>query len=721
MTDVSQGPYDEDGDARPVSLIGARIPASTPRPASTTRGTPPTEPIPTPRSATAAGAGAGADTANGRMAGRRRRRFRGGPTDDSPASVDDPRQAETFLLQDETAQTQKATEPTPAEVTDAPGGIGPAIPEQTADRERVAPQAEATAVPPVALPPPTTVTPTAPTVVARPSAEPNSSPPPADPDAAEGLPTAVRRGSQRRRDRDFSAAPEARIPGPLSGRRGRDKPRRPNGTTTDAQALAMDTAGSGAAESDEPIGPPGQHVDEAAGPLAALAGQKPSTGSTAEQTRLPAVPAPRASQDLWPWQEPWADVTALEPWEEIPVRESLADRAAAPLAGSWRVAIASLTGGSGRTTVTAMIGLTLAGIRGEPVLAVDLCDDLEHTATPMGLAPDSTSGMSLADRVGAYPSATVSDLVADAISYRARRGGATRPVSELRWLINGGADGTYLSGDAAGLDVLPACRPSEPAAPAAPRSGKARVTTSAPTDQVAAPPPALVPAGMPGPLTPQVLASAFATLGVAYPLVLVDTPLDWNSPLASITLGDARVIVLVVPALPGDLTEAAASLRASGGLRADHGGPPPAVIVAAVSVRRGRWSPQTRSAAAKLARRVDAIVRIPYDARLDDTVTDVAPARPGNSPSRRDNAGRGQRNSVPIPFFRLRWRSRRAFLRLAATVVDACRDQDDIGVNNDEIGDTATAATSVTHDRIAAPGVSSDDLRADLAPGREQQ
>ncbi len=429
----------------------------------------------------------------------------------------------------------------------------------------------------------------------------------------------------------------------------------------------------------------------------------------------------RRSQELWPWQEPWDDVAALEPWEEIPIRESLADRAAAPLQGSWRVAVTGLAGGSGRTTVTAMIGMTLAGVRAEPVVAVDLSGDLERTADATDHGMDTAFGIPLAERAGACPSATVSDLVADAISYRARRGGAARPVGELRWLINGGTDGAYPSEDCAGLDVLPGCRPSEPVVPATPPSGRPRAGAPGPAGHTATGPPALVPAGVPGPLTPQVLASAFSTLESAYPLVLVDAPLDPTSPLASVTLGGAGVVVLVVPALPGDLAEAAAALRGSGGPRTHPGGPPPTVIVAAISVRRGRWSPQTRSAAAKLARRVDAMVRIPYDARLDDTVTEAARTRPGNSAKRGDNAGRGQRNAVPIPFSRLRWRSRRAFLRLAATVVDACREPDDIGVDNNETDDTTAVHSHAVHDRSSVPGVSSDDLRADLNPGREQQ
>ncbi|WP_420848623.1 MinD/ParA family ATP-binding protein, partial [Protofrankia coriariae] len=421
---------------------------------------------------------------------------------------------------------------------------------------------------------------------------------------------------------------------------------------------------------------------------------------------LPAIRGPRGGRELWPWQEPWDDATELAPWEEIPIRESLADRVAAPLEGSRRIAVTSLIGGSGRTTVTAMLGMTLAGIRAEPVVALDISGDLERVTATGDSDAEVEFGASLAERVGVRPSVTLSDLVADAISYRARRGGTPRPPREIRWLIGGDAVGAATPAQAtAGFDVLPAYRPTDAPQPAG-RATPGETAAPAPGSAVAAPasdtgtqPAPLVAAGIPGPPTPQVLAAGLRTLEQTYPLVLVDTPLDWDSKFASITLGDADVILLVVPALPSDLAETSAAIRGAAALRAHSTGPRPAVIVAAVSVRRGRWSPQTRSAAAKLARRVDALVRIPYDTRLDDELPDhahgAARHRPGSLPGGRP----------PIVFSRVRWRSRRAFLRLAATVIDACDDPDSAEPERNESDNTTIATAAASEDRGLIPGV----------------
>ncbi len=381
-----------------------------------------------------------------------------------------------------------------------------------------------------------------------------------------------------------------------------------------------------------------------------------------------------------------------------------------------------------------MIGLTLAGVRDEPVVALDMAGDLEREQAADDTGPETEFGALLADRVGANPSTTVSELVADAVSYRARRGGKSRSVSEIRRLINSGSGNDSTGGGAAaGLDVLPAHRlPRLPgAAPTAVGPTRSGIDTLA-----------LVPAAMAGPLTPQVLAAAFGVVEQAYPLVLVDAPLDWEAPMASVAVKDADVIVLVVPALPGDLAEASATMRGSGGFPGRRADLSPMVIVAVMSVRRGRWSPQTRSAAAKLARRVDAMVRIPYDARLDDTLMDRA--RPDQGPvtgrthgagrihgaGRTHGAGRGGNvdrehdDHTRIPFSRLKWRTRRAFLRLAAIIVDGCVDLGGTDPGNGESNGTSVAKAPTSHDRVSTPGVLSDDLRADLAPGapgREQR
>jgi hypothetical protein len=134
----------------------------------------------------------------------------------------------------------------------------------------------------------------------------------------------------------------------------------------------------------------------------------------------------------------------------------------------------------------------------------------------------------------------------------------------------------------------------------------------------------------------------------------------------------------------------------------------PAIIAAVVSPRRGRPSPRTRTAAARLARQVDEVVRIPYDPRLD--------------PSRR----------TPVRIPRLRWATRRSYLRLAAATVDALVSLADAETEATHGGEGAPAgegsdraiptATEVPRtadaDHAEARGVSFGDLRSGTTPTR---
>jgi hypothetical protein len=56
-------------------------------------------------------------------------------------------------------------------------------------------------------------------------------------------------------------------------------------------------------------------------------------------------------------------------------RNSLAARVNRPLAGCYRIALLSLKGGVGKTTITATLGGTFASIRGDRVVAVDVNPD----------------------------------------------------------------------------------------------------------------------------------------------------------------------------------------------------------------------------------------------------------------------------------------------------------------------------------------------------------
>ncbi|WP_026239998.1 MinD/ParA family ATP-binding protein [Parafrankia discariae] len=360
------------------------------------------------------------------------------------------------------------------------------------------------------------------------------------------------------------------------------------------------------------------------------AGHLPRPGTGSDHT--PALPGP--GRGLWPWQEPWDDLDDLEPWEEIPLRITLSDRAAVALPGSWRIAVTSLFPYSGTTTLAGVVGLTLAGVRAEPVLALDL---YPGAATPGFVPPtssesdeiDESRGDNLVARVGSRGTTTVADIL------RQRRSAAKVTPDELRSRI-----GSRRAGSVFDLDVLPVNRPA----------GDEETTN------------ALVPVDEP--VTPAMLRSALGALGHAYPLILMDAPA--TAPLTPEAIRAADVILLVTLATASDLEATLADLRDPQGSLAGVGVsarervpsgqapglPPhertgPAVIAAVVSPRRGRPSPRTRTATARLARHVDGIVRVPYDPRLD--------------PSR----------GTPVRIPRLRWATRRSYLRLAAETVDA--------------------------------------------------
>ncbi|MEX5708093.1 hypothetical protein AB1484_07175 [Parafrankia sp. FMc6] len=423
------------------------------------------------------------------------------------------------------------------------------------------------------------------------------------------------------------------------------------------------------------------------------AGHLPRPGTGAD--RAPALTDQGPGQGLWPWQEPWADLDDLEPWEEIPLRITLSDRAAVALPGSWRIAVTSLFPYSGTTTLAGVVGLTLAGVRAEPVLAIDL---YPGAATPGFVPPtssesaeiDESRGDNLVARVGSRGTTTVADIA------RRRRSAAKATPDELRSLV-----GARRSGSVFDLDVLPVDRPV----------GDEETTN------------ALVPVDEP--ITPAMLRSALGALGYAYPLILIDAPA--TAPLTPEAIRAADVILLVTLATASDLEATLADLRDPQGSLAEvgvsarertpsgqgPGHPPhertgPAVIAAVVSPRRGRPSPRTRTATARLARHVDGIVRVPYDPRLD--------------PSR----------GTPVRIPRLRWATRRSYLRLAAETVDALAGIADADVGTPAGGEhppfqpqferpirtAPVLPRNADTDHAEASGVSFGDLRHGSTPTR---
>lgn len=91
-----------------------------------------------------------------------------------------------------------------------------------------------------------------------------------------------------------------------------------------------------------------------------------------------------------------------------------------PITGARQVAVTSIKGGVGKTTVAACLGLMLAEYRGDGVVAVDA-------------DPDAGT---LADRLSGEPSSTVRDLLAnlDSISSLSELGGYTSLAGRLRVL-----------------------------------------------------------------------------------------------------------------------------------------------------------------------------------------------------------------------------------------------------------------------------------------------
>lgn len=417
-------------------------------------------------------------------------------------------------------------------------------------------------------------------------------------------------------------------------------------------------------------------------------------------TPVPATPAPATARQEHPVDRPRPrhGGHGLEPWEEIPLRLSVRDRARIPLPGSWRIAVTSLFPYSGTTTLAGVIGLTLTGMRAHPVLAVDLWPGDRPAAATVPAPPatptdeEEPRGDPLTSRVGSTGTTTVEDVV--------RHHGEDRSPAELRLMISG-----QRAGSARDLDVLPLRRDAgrlaaEPSAAGSTPPDTAKTPTVSVEEQS---------------VTPGNLRSALGLLAHSYPLVLVDAPAE--APLTEGAIEASDLVVLVTLATAADLEATLMRLRAfrevSGGRLAGAGAPP--IVVAIVAPRRGRPSPRTRAAAARLDRQVDALVRIPYDPRLD--------------PSRH----------TPVRIPRLRRRTRRAYLRLAAATIEnlfilakaevetaavigqqpAASSRSAVAGVTTGIGDGATGtSTATTADHRAPAGVSFGDLRSPTAPSR---
>lgn len=124
----------------------------------------------------------------------------------------------------------------------------------------------------------------------------------------------------------------------------------------------------------------------------------------------PSPPAPPAPQV--PAARGWRKWLHLGEGSKSLHREQLAARIAQPVSGCYRIAVLSLKGGVGKTTITATLGATFASAREDRVVAVDANPDrgtlsqkvpLETPATVRHLLRDA-EGIDTYDDVRAYTS-----------------------------------------------------------------------------------------------------------------------------------------------------------------------------------------------------------------------------------------------------------------------------------------------------------------------------
>ena len=81
-------------------------------------------------------------------------------------------------------------------------------------------------------------------------------------------------------------------------------------------------------------------------------------------------------------------------------RKELTERASTPLRGCYRIALLSLKGGVGKTTITATLGATFASARGDRVIAVDANPDRGTLSQKVPLETPSTVRHLLRDAEG---------------------------------------------------------------------------------------------------------------------------------------------------------------------------------------------------------------------------------------------------------------------------------------------------------------------------------
>ena len=109
--------------------------------------------------------------------------------------------------------------------------------------------------------------------------------------------------------------------------------------------------------------------------------------------------APSAGWRKWLYRATFTLVNAGES-PKVVHREALTAQIQRPLRGCYRIALLSLKGGVGKTTITATLGATLASIRGDRVIAVDANPDRGTLSQKVPLQTPATVRHLLRDAEG---------------------------------------------------------------------------------------------------------------------------------------------------------------------------------------------------------------------------------------------------------------------------------------------------------------------------------
>ncbi|AEH10597.1 chromosome partitioning ATPase-like protein [Candidatus Protofrankia datiscae] len=260
------------------------------------------------------------------------------------------------------------------------------------------------------------------------------------------------------------------------------------------------------------------------------------------------------------------------------------------------VHIGGLEGGCGRTTVTAGIAMALAASRRDRIIAVDVSPGQPGTlAARLGPLAGGVAGR------GAGHTPGQGEFARAAI-------GLPALLPEIRRFVPGSGETSPAGPLATAGPLGPASSPG-PTGPAGPASAGLDVMLGASG------------AGVGGHFVEEAgrveeVGRALEAVGEWYEVALVDGPPGWSRPLPAALLARADILVLTVRASVVALSAVDDALNALAG--SGRGELADSVTIAVVESAPTRWSGRARRRLARLAERTHNIVVVPFDPVLAD-------------------------------------------------------------------------------------------------------